>query len=138
MGVGARLPALLLRRGARVLAGRSLFLHKLFLFAFLLLLVLAVQLIIPAGKFALRFEPVLEDGFLGDQFFENLFLNEGRRIEGLFFLEDFDQALGKVRIKSVSPLTWGLMDISCTVTSIFQNLRTQANHGSLGPCRGLM
>ena len=80
VGVGARLPALLLRRGARVLAGRSLFLHKLLLFAFLLLLVLAVQLIIPASKFALRFEPVLEDGFLGDQFFENLFLNEGRRI----------------------------------------------------------
>ena len=138
MGVGAGLPALLLRRGARVLAGRSLFLHKLLLFAFLLLLVLAVQLIIPAGKFALRFEPVLEDGFLGDQFFENLSLNEGRRIERLLFLEDFNQALGKVRIKSVSPLARGFMDICCTVTGIFQNFRTQANHGRLRPRRCLM
>jgi hypothetical protein len=97
-----------------------------------------VQLIIPAGKFSLRLESVLEDGFLGDQFFENLFLNKGRRVEGLFFLEDFNQALGKIRIKSVSPLAWGFMDVSCPVTGVFQNLRTQANHGSLGPRRGLM
>jgi hypothetical protein len=132
------LPALLLRRGARVLAGRSLLLHKLLLFAFLLLLVLAVQLIIPTGKFPLRLESVLEDGFLGDQFFENLFLNKGRRVEGLFFLEDFNQALGKIRIKSVSPLARGFMDVSCPVTGVFQNLWTQTNHGSLGPRRGLM
>jgi hypothetical protein len=132
------LPALLLRRGARVLAGGSLFLHKLLLFAFLLLLVLTVQLIVPAGKFPLRLESVLEDGLLGDQFFENLFLNKGRRVQGFFFLEDFNQALGKVRIKSVSPLARGFMDVSCPVTGVFQNLRTQANHGSLGPRRGLM
>lgn len=97
-----------------------------------------MQLIIPAGKFSLRLESVLEDGFLGNQLFEDLFLNKGRRVEGLFFLEDFNQALGKIRIKSVSPLARGFMDVSCPVTGVFQNLRTQANHGSLGPRRGLM
>jgi hypothetical protein len=57
------LPALLLRRGARVLAGRSLFLHKLLFITFQLFLVLTVQLIITTGKFTLRLEAVLEYGF---------------------------------------------------------------------------
>jgi hypothetical protein len=132
------LPALLLRRGARVLAGRSLLLHELLFITFQLFLVLAVQLIIPAGKFTLRLESVLEYGFFSHQLFENLFLNEGRRIERLFLLEDFYQALGQVSIKSVSPLARGFMDISCTVTGIFQNFWTQTDHGCLGPGRCLM
>jgi hypothetical protein len=80
------LPALLLRRGARILAASSLFLHKLFLFAFLLLLVLTGQLIVTTSQFTLGLEPLLEYSLSRDQLLENLFLDKGRRVQGLFLL----------------------------------------------------
>ena len=131
--IRAGLPALLLRRGARVLAWRPLLFHELLFFAFLLFLVLtAVQLVITTGKFTFRLKSVLKDGFLSHQVLEDLFLNEGGRIERLLFLQNFNQALGKVRIKSVSPLARSFMDVSSTVTGILHNFRTQTNNGCQG------
>ena len=86
VGIGSRLPALLLRRSARIFTASSLFLHKLLLFAFLFLLILTGQLIVPASEFSLGLEPLLEDSLSGNQLLKYLFLDKGRGVKGLFLL----------------------------------------------------